>query len=173
MVYHWAMKVIYSIFDSSVHFYSCFPLSCASKNSTVSSTCSTTWKTPLSILKVSSLPSEISLTRSSMTLKKCSLKTSLKSLHKRNNLLKTPKRLRRPKTRLVVQGSTPQEEQPSATKNKIGRPRKYRTEEERREAQRQAVRRSRQRKNEKLALLEQENQRLKEIIPSLSLLQPK
>ena len=68
---------------------------------------------------------------------------------------------------------TPQEEQPSATKNKIGRPRKYRTDEERREAQRQAVRRSRQRKNEKLALLEQENQRLKEIIPSLSLLQPK
>ena len=68
---------------------------------------------------------------------------------------------------------TPQEEQPSVTKNKIGRPRKYRTEEERREAQRQAVRRSRQRKNEKLALLEQENQRLKEIIPSLSLLQPK
>ena len=67
----------------------------------------------------------------------------------------------------------PQEGQPSATKNKIGRPRKYRTEEERREAQRQAVRRSRQRKNEKLALLEQENQRLKEIIPSLSLLQPK
>ena len=68
---------------------------------------------------------------------------------------------------------TPQEGQPSVTKNKIGRPRKYRTEEERREAQRQAVRRSRQRKNEKLALLEQENQRLKEIIPSLSLLQPK
>ena len=68
---------------------------------------------------------------------------------------------------------TPQEGQPSTTKNKIGRPRKYRTEEERREAQRQAVRRSRQRKNEKLALLEQENQRLKEIIPSLSLLQPK
>ena len=34
---------------------------------------------------------------------------------------------------------TPQERQPSATKNKIGRPRKYRTEEERREAQRSKV----------------------------------
>ena len=51
-------------------------------------------------------------------------------------------------------------------KSKVGRPRKYFTEEQKKEAARQAVRRSRQKKNQKLARLEQENQKLKKQLNS-------